>query len=120
MIVAAGAVTIVLRPYLWWRVGTAEACRAVEVAIYKSSDGNFLFHYQEDSLVAAYIYSPATKKFGIPARIERLRFNSAYIFAEDSPIPVLDIQEDMNIVTENQTLHFTARGCRITADLKNY
>lgn len=118
MIIAAGAVTIYLWPYVWWRVGTAEACRKAEVAIYKSSDGDFLFLYQEDSLVAAYIYYPATRKFGIPARMERLGFNSAYIFAEDSPVPVLDVKEDMNIVTENETLYFTARGCRIKADLK--
>jgi hypothetical protein len=119
----------------WWlRVGNAEAYvgsgRIGIVTVYKSTDGNLLFHIQEDSVEDHYIFYPSDGKVGIPNRGQFILFppitpfvvfskdvQPAVVFSDDR----IKVATDMNIVVSGDHLEFdTSYGRRIRADLSSY
>jgi len=133
-VVAVIATVLFTLPHWWLRVGDAEARVGSGpigvVTVYKSTDGNFLFHLKEDSVEDHYIFYPSDGRIGIPNSGQFVTFPSGLLFVafskdEQPSVAFSDdrikVETSMNIVVEGNRLEFDTRaGRRITADLSSY
>jgi hypothetical protein len=132
--VGIGMSVLVTLPHWWLRVGNAEAHvgsgQIGIVTVYKSTDGNLLFHIQEDSVEDHYVFYPSEGKIGIPNSGQFIPFPPITPFLafskDDQPAVAfsddrIKVETDMNIVVNGDRLEFnTSYGRRIRADLSSY
>lgn len=126
VIIAAGYYAY---PHLWYRVGMGEARTSQgpigSVTVYKSTQGNVLFLYLEDSLRQEYILDPSTGDVGIPNG-GQFTYVSSIAYSSDIRVPFVSsksakVDTDMNIVMNDKIIEFTIRpGIRISAERNNF